>query len=227
MRRPSVFRVAASPFIARLGVVHAASFGFSVVLGNWSVTLLEHAGHGKAFAGVAGALTLLGGVVGRPAGGWLARGGRRDVYLVLGGGIVVGATGALLLAADPASPVVALVGAGLVGVGGGLPFGIVLSYAAGGDRETAGVALAAMNSYSLTAIIAATPLLGLTFSLPGSGRIGFVVAAGVCLMALAVVPATVTTGPSAPPLPPVRLRRLTLASTSRETRRGTETEERK
>jgi hypothetical protein len=103
----------------------------------------------------------------------------------------------------------------------------VLSYAAGGDRETAGVALAAMNSYSLTAIIAATPLLGLTFSLPGSGRIGFVVAAGVCLMALAVVPATVTTGPSAPPLPPVRLRRLTLASTSRETRRGTETEERK
>jgi MFS family permease len=191
-RRPSVLRVAASPFVARLGALHAASFGFSVVLGNWCVTLLEHAGHGKDFAGVAGALTLLGGVIGRPGGGWLARSGGRAVYLVLYGGILIGAFGALLLAADPGSAVVALIGAGAVGIGGGLPFGIVLSAAGRGPRETAGVALAAMNSYSLGAIIAATPLLGLTFSLPGSGRIGFAVAAGVCLLALAVVPATVT-----------------------------------
>ncbi len=49
-----------------------------------------------------------------------------------------------------------------------------------------------MNSYSLGVIIAATPLLGLTFSLPGSGRIGFAVAAGVCLVALAVVPGAVS-----------------------------------
>jgi hypothetical protein len=54
-----------------------------------------------------------------------------------------------------------------------------------------------MNSYALGAVIAATPLLGLTFSLPGSGRIGFAVAAGVCLMALAVVPSTVTSPGSA------------------------------
>ncbi len=54
-QRPSILRVAASPLVVRLGVLHAASFGFSVVLGNWCVTLLEHAGHGKDFAGVAGA----------------------------------------------------------------------------------------------------------------------------------------------------------------------------
>jgi MFS family permease len=192
-RRPSILRVAASPFVARLGVVHAASFGFSVVLGNWCVTLLEHAGHGKDFAGAAGALTLLIGVLSRPAGGWLARPGGRAVYLVLCGGIVVGVFGALLLAADPGSAAVALVGSGAVGIGGGLPFGIVMSYAGRGPRETAGMALAAMNTYALVAIIAATPVLGLTFSLPGSGRIGFAVAAAVCLLALTVVPATVAT----------------------------------
>lgn len=190
-RRPSILRVAANPFVARLGVLHAASFGFSVVLGNWCVTLLEHAGHGKYVAGVAGALTLLSGVIARPAGGWLARSGGRAVYLVLYGGIVVGALGALLLAVDPGSAFVALVGATAVGIGGGLPFGIILSYAGQAPRDIAGVTLAAMNSYALGAVIAATPLLGLTFSLPGSGRIGFAVAAGVCLLALAVVPATV------------------------------------
>jgi MFS transporter, NNP family, nitrate/nitrite transporter len=197
--RPSIFRMAVSPFVARLGVLHAASFGFSVVLGNWCVTLLEHAGHGKDFAGVASALTLLGGVIGRPAGGWLARSGRRAVYLVLCGGVVMGAAGALLLAADPRSAAVALVGAGAVGIGGGLPFGIVMTHAARGAGRAAGVALAAMNSYALVAVIAATPFLGLTFSLPGSGRIGFVVAAGVCLTALAVVPAVAQDEPVAVP----------------------------
>ena len=32
----------------RLAAIHAMSFGFSVIVGNWVVTLLEHHGHAKA-----------------------------------------------------------------------------------------------------------------------------------------------------------------------------------
>lgn len=56
-----------------LGALHAASFGLSVIAGNWVVTLLERQGHGHAAAGLAGSLILLAGIVTRPAGGLLAR----------------------------------------------------------------------------------------------------------------------------------------------------------
>src|SRR4029079_17904412 len=52
-----------------LGVAHTASFGFSVVIGNWAVSLLEHDGYGRQLAGLVAALTLLGGFVTRPLGG--------------------------------------------------------------------------------------------------------------------------------------------------------------
>ena len=55
-----------------LGAWHAASFGLSVVLGNWTVTLLHRAGGvSEATAGIAGGLILFLGVISRPAGGRL------------------------------------------------------------------------------------------------------------------------------------------------------------
>jgi MFS family permease len=64
-RRPST---SADRRLLRLAVMHSASFGFSVVIGNWVVTLLERAGgYSAAVAGVAGALTLLLGIVTRPS----------------------------------------------------------------------------------------------------------------------------------------------------------------
>src|SRR5207244_1280523 len=57
----------------RLAAIHAASFGFSVVIGNWVVTLLEHHGHSRRVAAAAGSLTLLLGFFTRVAGGWLLR----------------------------------------------------------------------------------------------------------------------------------------------------------
>src|SRR5258707_1696195 len=55
-----------------LGVMHAASFGLSVVLGNWVATLLERAGgESSHVAGVVGGLVLFLGVVSRPFGGRL------------------------------------------------------------------------------------------------------------------------------------------------------------
>ncbi len=60
--------------LIRLAVVFAASFGLSVVIGNWVVTLLEEtAGLSSAEAGALGAATLVLGIVSRPLGGWLLR----------------------------------------------------------------------------------------------------------------------------------------------------------
>ena len=53
-----------------LAAMHAASFGLSVVIGNWVVTLLHRAGGESAqVAGLAGGLVLFLGVISRPAGG--------------------------------------------------------------------------------------------------------------------------------------------------------------
>ena len=56
-----------------LGAVQMATFGLSVVAGNWIVTLLEHEGHGRSISGVVGGLVLFAGVVTRPAGGLAVR----------------------------------------------------------------------------------------------------------------------------------------------------------
>ena len=42
----------------RFAAIHAMSFGFSVIVGNWVVTLLEHHGQPKGTASAAGSLTL-------------------------------------------------------------------------------------------------------------------------------------------------------------------------
>ena len=64
------------------------SFGFSVIVGNWVVTLLEHHGHSKRAAAIAGSLTLLLGFFTRVAGGALLR--RPDASRWVAGSLVVG-----------------------------------------------------------------------------------------------------------------------------------------
>lgn len=183
----SSFRLAADPAIARLGALHAASFGFSVVLGNWTATLVDRAGFGDAFGGAVGALTLCLGVVARPAGGWLARSGPAATRAVQAAGVALGATGGLMLCAAPGTAAAAVAGAALVGLGGGLPFGTLFTGAARAHPQQVGTAMAAMNMYALVAVIVGIPLVGVTFALPGAGRIGFALASGACLASLLVV----------------------------------------
>src|SRR5204863_6015240 len=52
-----------------LAIAHTASFGLSVIAGNWAVSLLQHDGYGRRLAGAVAALTLLAGFVTRPLGG--------------------------------------------------------------------------------------------------------------------------------------------------------------
>jgi MFS family permease len=156
----------------RLAVIHAMSFGFSVIVGNWVVTLFEHHGHGKAVAAVAGSLTLLLGFFTRIGGGWLLR--RDDARAWIAGSLVTGGICCVLLALPlPMSVLVACAVA--VGLAAGIPFAKAFVGAAAARPDAPGAAVGFVNAWASLVIVAGAPLVGLTFSLPGDGRIGFVV----------------------------------------------------
>jgi MFS family permease len=166
----------------RLAAIHAMSFGFSVIVGNWVVTLLEHHGHSKSSASVAGSLTLLLGFFTRAAGGSLLR--RPDASRWVAASLVLGGAGAVVLALP--LPLVALVAtAAVVGLAAGVPFAMAFTGAAAARPDSPGAAVGFINAWASLVIVAGTPLVGLTFSLPGDGRIGFI-ALGV-LAALAAL----------------------------------------
>ena len=45
-----------------------------------------------------------------------------------------------------------------------------------------------VNAWGIAAIVAGTPLLGLAFSLPGEGRVGFAAVAALWALALVALP---------------------------------------
>jgi MFS family permease len=166
-----------------LGAWHAASFGLSVVLGNWTVTLLHRAGGvSEATAGIAGGLILFLGVISRPAGGRLV-----DRPAVVRASFVVSAVGTIaLLAATPFA--LAVAGAAVVGLAAGIPFAPSFAGAARVRPDAPGAAVGFVNMIAAVTILVGTPLLGLTFSLPGGGRIGFAAVAALCLATVLVRP---------------------------------------
>jgi MFS family permease len=166
----------------RFAAIHAMSFGFSVIVGNWVVTLLEHHGHSKSSASIAGSLTLLLGFFTRVAGGTLLR--RSDARRWVAASLVVGGLGAVVLAL-PLPFSVLVVDAAILGLAAGLPFAMAFTGAAQARPDSPGAAVGFINAWASLVIVAGTPLVGLTFSLPGDGRIGFL-AVGV-LAALAAL----------------------------------------
>jgi MFS family permease len=162
--------------LLRLAAIHALSFGFSVVVGNWVVTLLEHHGHSKRSAAIAGSLTLLLGFFTRIAGGPLLR--RADAGRFVAASLVVGGAGAVALAL-PLPYALLVVAAAIVGLAAGVPFARAFTGAAEARPDSPGAAVGFINAWASLVIVAGTPLVGLTFSLPGDGRIGFV-ALGAC-----------------------------------------------
>jgi predicted MFS family arabinose efflux permease len=174
--------------LARLGTVSAVSFGFSVILGAWIVTLLErHAGLSRQSAGAIGSLILVLAIVGRPLGGILARARPSSTWPAVAASFLAGAAGTTLVALTPSPPLDAL-GAGVAGLAAGIPFGATLVGAARTHSEAAGVAVGAMNTYPVLAIVCGTPVVGLTFGLSGAGRIGFVGLAALWAAAVAAIP---------------------------------------
>ena len=174
--------------LARLGAVSAVSFGFSVILGNWVVTLLErHGGFGRGAAGAVGSLILLLGIVSRPAGGILARSHGTATWPAVAGSCLAGALGAALLAAS-SSAALDVFATALVGIAAGIPFGATIAGAARTYPHAAGAAVGAVNSYPVLTIVVGAPLVGLTFGMPGEGRLGFAALAALWAAAIAVIP---------------------------------------
>ena len=172
----------------RLAVLYSVSYGLGVVLAGWVVELLQrHSSLSDGAAAAVGALTLLLVAVSRPLGGWILRAHPERARLAVAASIVTGAAGALALAA--AEPVwLAVLGAVLVGLGGGLPFAPAFTGAALARPDAPAASVAVVNSAANLVVLVGTPLVGLTFSAAGEGRLGFAAVAVLWLAALAVLP---------------------------------------
>jgi MFS family permease len=174
--------------LLRVAALYAASYGLGVVVANWVVELLQrHSALGDGAAAAVGALTLLLVMVSRPLGGWILL--RRPGWTrqLVAGSIVAGALGTLaLVASEPTW--LAVVGSVLVGLGGGIPFSPAFTGAAAIRPQAPAAAVGVVNAAANLAVLIGTPLVGLTFSLSGEGRVGFLALAALWLAALALLP---------------------------------------
>jgi MFS family permease len=155
----------------RFAAIHAMSFGFSVVVGNWVVTLFEHHGHSRAFSAAVGSLTLLLGFFTRIAGGAMLR--RPNARRWVAASLVLGGSGAIALGL-PLPTAVLVAATVVVGLASGVPFAMAFTGAAVARPKSPGAAVGFVNAWASFVIVVGAPLVGLTFSLPGDGRIGFV-----------------------------------------------------
>lgn len=182
--------------LLRFAAVHSASFGLGIVLSNWVVTLLERrAGVGLELAGIIGALILFVGVIGRPGGGLYTHLWPKHTRAVLQGSLLIGGIGTLLIGFVPTTGL-AVFGAVLVGLAAGIPFGPLVAGIGRTFPGSPGAAFGAMNFYALAVIIVGTPLMGVTFSLPWSGLIGFLAAALYWFVAIPITPGQSTFTPA-------------------------------
>ena len=75
-----------------------------------------------------------------------------------------------------------------VGLAAGIPFAAVFRGAQILRPDAAGTAVGLVNAGPNLFVLIATPLVGLTFSMPGDGRLGFVALAAVGGVGLALLP---------------------------------------
>jgi len=157
-----------------LAAVQMASFGLSVVAGNWIVTLLEREGHSRSSAGIVGGLILFAGIVTRPAGGLLMRRTPERAWAFVTAALVTGSTGVLVLATGP--PLwLGAIAALVVGLSAGLPFAPIFNTTLRLRPDAPAAAIGFVNGSAVLVILVGTPLAGLTFGIPGDGRVGFLI----------------------------------------------------
>jgi MFS family permease len=181
-RQGSVGEIVRDRRLYPLAIAHTASFGLSVIVGIWAVSLLQHDGYGRRLAGAVAALTLLGGLVTRPLGGRILQRRPETTAPLLAGSMLLGAAGTFLLLPDIALGV-RIAGAAILGLAAGLPFAAAFTGAQAIRADAPAAAVAFVNSCATLLIVVGAPLVGLGFSLPGHGRVGFVVVAGLWALA--------------------------------------------
>ena len=75
----------------------------------------------------------------------------------------------------------------MTGLAAGLPFAPAIGTAQRLRPDAPAAAVGVVNGFANLAILVTTPLIGLTFSLPGDGRIGFAVLAALWASGLAAL----------------------------------------
>jgi MFS family permease len=170
-----------------LAILYSASYGIGLVLANWVVELLQrHSTLSDGLAAAVGALTLVLVVLSRPLGGWILEAHPDRTRQALAASIAGGAAGTVaLIVADPAW--LAVLGALVVGIGAGIPFSPAFTGAAAARPDAPAAAVGLVNTAANLVVLVGTPLVGLTFSLSGEGRLGFAALALLWLAALPVV----------------------------------------
>ena len=171
----------------RFAILYMASYGIGLVLANWVVELLQrHSTLGDGAAAAVGALTLALVVVSRPLGGWILDTRPELTRQALAVSIVGGTAGTIaLIVAEPAW--LAVLGALLVGIGAGIPFSPAFTGAAAARPDAPAAAVGLVNTAANLVVLVGTPLVGLTFSLSGEGRLGFAVLAVLWLASIGVL----------------------------------------
>lgn len=186
--------VLADARLYRLGLLHAASMGFSLVVGVWVVVFLtRQTDMSRQLAGAVGELILVLGFVTRPYGGWLLRHRPRLVRRALQGGFVAGGVAVAVLAATPSLPVI-VVAAAVAGLAAGLPFGPALHAGSVLRSDAPAAAVGLVNMCGNIVFLAGTPLVGLAFSVRHGGVVAFALIAGLWAAAALAVPAASTFG---------------------------------
>jgi NNP family nitrate/nitrite transporter-like MFS transporter len=155
--------LASDPTLLRLAVLFAASFGLSVVVGNWVVTLVEEttALSGVA-AGAVGAATLALGIVSRPLGGWVFRGHPARMGQAIVASALLGASGVAALTSG--SVALALAGSCVVGLAAGIPFSACFTRAAALHAGSPAAAIGLVNAAGALTVLVGTPLVGAAFA---------------------------------------------------------------
>lgn len=169
----------------RLAAIHSFSFGTSIIVGNWIVTLLEHHGQSKAVAAAVGSLTLMLSFFTRVWGGAILR--RPDAHRLVAASLVTGGAAAATLGL-PLGLGAWIAAAAVLGLAAGVPFAMAFTGAAAARPDAPGAAGGFVNAWAALTIVAGTPLVGLTFSLPGDGRIGFVAVGALAALASLATP---------------------------------------
>ena len=161
--RTSVTVLARDGRLLRLAAVFAASFGLSVVIANWVVTLLEReSALSSEAAGAIGSLTLVLGVVSRPLGGWILDRRPDRVRGAVALAAVVGAGGTLALTAG--STAVAVAGALVVGLVAGISFAPAFTGAAALHPSSPATAIGFVNASGALTILVGTAVVGVAFA---------------------------------------------------------------
>jgi nitrate/nitrite transporter NarK len=168
------------------GVQHAG-FGVVAAAGAWiTVFLLREFDLPLVAAGALGSLLPITATISRPIGGWLvARGSLRTRPTMALGNVLIIA-GVVLLALPDRPLAVALLGAVLLGVGGGLPYASVFNTAAASLRAAPAAAQGMPVILGNVVIFAITPAMGAAVR-----TYGFAAAWGLIAVLIGAVLATI------------------------------------